>query len=218
MTGTTGPQRPGGPFRVAVFASGNGSNFQAIADRVNAGELDVKLELVVCDRPSAGVIRRAEAAGVDTWVFRPNDYPDRESYEREIVEELNRRRVDLVVLAGFMRLLTPVLVDAFAGRLINIHPALLPSFKGARGIADALAYGVKVTGVTVHYVTLEMDAGPIIAQQAVEVREDDTEETLADRIHKAEHELLPRVIGWIRDGRVKPEGNRVRILQPSPFE
>jgi phosphoribosylglycinamide formyltransferase-1 len=202
---------PSDPFRVAVFASGSGSNFQAIVDRVKAGELDVKLELLVCDRPGARVIERATAAGVDTYVFRPKDYPDRESYEREIAAELNRRNVDLVVLAGFMRLLTPVLVDAFAGRMINIHPALLPSFKGARGIADALAYGVKVTGVTVHYVTLDMDAGPIIAQEAVPVLEGDTEDSLAERIHAAEHRLLPQVIGWIKDGRVKIEGNRTRI-------
>jgi phosphoribosylglycinamide formyltransferase-1 len=202
------------PFRVAVFASGSGSNFQAIVDRVQAGELDVKLELLVCDRPGARVIERATAAGVDTYVFRPKHYPDRESYEREIADELKRRNVDLVVLAGFMRILTPVLVDAFAGRMINIHPALLPSFKGARGIADALAYGVKVTGVTVHYVTLDMDAGPIIAQQAVPVLEGDTEHSLADRIHAAEHRLLPQVIGWIKDGRVTIEGNRTRIHHP----
>lgn len=200
------------PFRIAVFASGSGSNFQAIADKVQTGELDVKLEVVVCDRPGARVIERAAAAGIDTFVFRPRDYPDRMSYEREIVAELNRRQVDLVVLAGFMRLVTPVLVDAFAGRMINIHPALLPSFKGARGIADALAYGAKVTGVTVHYVTLDMDAGPIIAQEPVPIREDDTEETLAARIHQVEHELLPRVIGWIRDGRVRIEGNRTSII------
>lgn len=208
---TAGGPSAAEPFRVAVFASGNGSNFQAIADRVRAGELDVKLELLVCDRPGAKVIERAEAAGVDVFVFRPKDYPDRESYERLILAELERRKVDLVVLAGFMRLLTPMLVDAYAGRMINIHPALLPSFKGARPIADALAYGVKVTGVTVHFVTRDMDAGPIIAQEAVPVREGDSGETLAARIHDVEHELLPRVIGWIRDGRVHLEGNRTRI-------
>lgn len=199
------------PFRIAVFASGSGSNFQAIVDRVQSGELDVTLELLVCDRPGAKVLERAAAAGVDTFVFRPKDYPSREAYERDILAELERRRIDLVVLAGFMRLLTPVLVEACAGRMINIHPALLPSFKGAHGIADALAYGVKVTGVTVHYVTLDMDAGPIIAQEAVKVLEGDTEETLASRIHAVEHELLPRVIGWIREGRVHIDGNRTRI-------
>src|SRR5690606_9605809 len=207
--------RQGGaePFRVAVFASGNGSNFQAIIDRVEAGELDVKLELLVCDRPGARAVERAAAHGVDAFVFRPKDYPDRESYERIILAELERRKVDLVVLAGFMRLLTPVLVDAYAGRMINIHPALLPSFEGGHPVRDALAYGVKVTGVTVHFVTLDMDAGPLIAQEAVPVLEEDSEDTLAARIHAAEHELLPRVIGWIREGRVRIEGNRTRVLR-----
>ena len=199
------------PFRVAVFASGGGSNFQAIIDRVKSGELDVKLELLVCDRPSAKAIERAEAAGIDTYVFRPKEYPSREAYERDIVAELDRRGIDLVVMAGFMRLVTNELVRPYYGRMINIHPALLPSFKGAHVIADALAYGVKVTGVTVHYVSLEMDAGPIIAQRAVEVREDDTEDTLAARIHAAEHELLPGAIRLIREGRVRIEGNRTVI-------
>ncbi len=198
-------------MKVAVFASGGGSNFQAIIDRVQAGELDVKLELLVCDRPGAGAIERAEAAGIDCYVFRPKEYASREAYEREIVAELQRRGVELIVMAGFMRLVTEELVRPYYGRMINIHPALLPAFKGAHGIADALAYGVKVTGVTVHYVSLEMDAGPIIAQQAVEVREDDSEETLAARIHAVEHELLPHAIGLIRAGRVRIEGSRTVI-------
>lgn len=202
------------PYRIAVFASGSGSNFQAIIDRVKSGELDVSIELLVCDRPSAKAIERAQAAGIDTYVFRPKEYASRELYEREIVAELDQRGIDLVVMAGFMRLVTEELVRPYYGRMINIHPALLPAFKGAHGIADALAYGVKVTGVTVHYVSLEMDAGPIISQQAVEVREDDTEETLAARIHAAEHELLPRAIRWIREGRVRIEGNRTVIDMP----
>lgn len=203
------------PYRIAVFASGGGSNFQAIIDRVRTGELDVKIELLVCDRPSAKAVERAKAAGIDTYVFRPKEYASREAYEREIVAELDRRGIDLVVMAGFMRLVTNELVRPYYGRMINIHPALLPAFKGAHGVADALAFGVKVTGVTVHYVSLEMDAGPIISQQAVEVREGDTEETLAARIHAAEHELLPRTIRWIREGRVRIEGNRTVIDLPN---
>jgi phosphoribosylglycinamide formyltransferase 1 len=198
-------------MKVAVFASGSGSNFQAIIDRVQAGELSVKLELLVCDRPGARAIERAEAAGIDCFVFRPKEYASREAYEREIVAELDRRGVDLVVMAGFMRLVTDELVRPYYGRMINIHPALLPAFKGAHGIADALKYGVKVAGVTVHYVSLEMDAGPIIAQQAVQVYEDDTEETLAARLHAVEHELLPRAIGLICEGRVAIAGNRTMI-------
>lgn len=199
------------PFRVAVFASGGGSNFQVLIDRVADGDLDVKLELLICDRPQAKALERAELAGIDTWVFRPKEYASREAYEQEIVAELQRRGIDLIVMAGYMRLVTNVLVEPFYGRMINIHPALLPSFKGAHGIADALAYGAKVTGVTVHYVSLEMDAGPIIAQQAVVVQEDDTEISLATRIHAVEHTLLPEAIRWIRDGRVRIVGNRTVV-------
>jgi phosphoribosylglycinamide formyltransferase-1 len=183
------------PFRVAVFASGGGSNFQVLIDRVAAGDLDVKLELLICDRPQAKALERAKLAGIDTWVFRPKEYASREAYEQEIVAELQRRGVDLIVMAGYMRLVTNVLVEPFYGRMINIHPALLPSFKGAHGIAD------------------EMDAGPIIAQQAVVVQEDDTEESLASRIHAVEHTLLPEAIRWIREGRVSIDGNRTVVVR-----
>jgi phosphoribosylglycinamide formyltransferase-1 len=199
------------PFRVAVFASGGGSNFQVLIDRVAAGELDVKLELLICDRPNARAIERAEQAGINCWVFHPKEYSSREAYEHEIVAELQRRGIDLIVMAGYMRLVTNVLVEPFYGRMINIHPALLPSFKGAHGITDALAYGAKVTGVTVHYVSLEMDAGPIIAQHAVPIQEDDTELSLATRLHAVEHMLLPEVVRWIREGRVQIVGSRTVI-------
>jgi len=199
------------PFRIAVFASGGGSNFQAIIDRVQSGELDVKLELLVSDKPNCKAVERAQEAGIDTYTFHPREYANREAYEREIVAEMERRGIDLVVMAGFMRLVTNELVQPYYGRMINIHPALLPAFKGAHGIADALAAGVKVTGATVHYVSLEMDAGPIIGQQTVEVHEDDSEETLAARIHDVEHELLPRVIRWISEGRVCIEGSRTVV-------
>jgi len=199
------------PFRIAVFASGGGSNFQAIIDRVRSGELDVKLELLVSDKPKCKAVERAQEAGIDTYTFHPREYASREAYEREIVAEMQRRGIDLVVMAGFMRLVTNELVQPYYGRMINIHPALLPAFKGAHGIADALAAGVKVTGATVHYVSLEMDAGPIIGQQTVEVHEDDTEETLAARIHDVEHELLPRVIRWISEGCVRIEGSRTVV-------
>jgi phosphoribosylglycinamide formyltransferase-1 len=199
------------PFRVAVFASGGGSNLQVLIDRVASGDLDVTLELLVCDKPQAKAVERAQLAGIDTFLFHPKEYASREAYEREIVAELQRRHIDLIVMAGYMRLVTNVLVDAFYGRMINIHPALLPSFKGAHGISDALSYGAKVSGATVHYVSLEMDAGPIIAQQAVDVLEDDTEDSLATRIHAVEHALLPLVVRWIREGRVTIVGNRTVI-------
>lgn len=205
----TGAERK--PFVVAVFASGSGSNFQALADAVSAGELDVKIGLLVCDRPSALVVDRAKAAGVDTFVFRPKEYPSREAYEAVILAELERRGVDLIVLAGYMRLITDTLVRPYYGRMINIHPSLLPSFPGAHAIEDALEYGVKVTGVTVHFVDGGMDTGPIIAQRALEVREGDTLETLAERIHAVEHKLYPEVVRLIRNGRVRLDGRNVRI-------
>ncbi|MCR8636428.1 phosphoribosylglycinamide formyltransferase [Paenibacillus radicis (ex Xue et al. 2023)] len=209
------------PFRIAVFASGSGSNFQAIADAVNAGRLagdsvtdspmhprlDVRIELLVCDRPKAQVVERARQLGVPAFVFRPKDYADRETYEKEILERLQALEIDLVVMAGYMRLITNVLVEPLYGRLINIHPSLLPSFPGLDAIKQALDYGVKVTGVTVHYVDGGMDTGPIIAQRSVEITPQDTEESLAARIHEIEHVLLPQVIERIARGQVQLQGN-----------
>lgn len=198
-------------LRIAVFASGQGSNFQAIVDAAASGELDVQIELLVCDRPNAPVIERANRAGVQTKLIRPREYPSREAYEAEIVAELQGRQIDLVVLAGYMRLLTNTLVDPYYGRMINIHPSLLPAFPGVDGVRQALDYGVKVTGATVHFVDNGMDTGPIIAQRAVDIREDDTEATLLERIHVVEQELLIGTIRLIREGRVRLDGRKVSV-------
>lgn len=198
-------------LRVAVFASGQGTNFQALVDAVRDQKLDVTIELLVCDRPSAAVVERARLAGVDTFVFKPKDYPSREAYEAEIVAELERRDVGLVVLAGYMRIVTSVLVEPYYGRMINIHPSLLPAFPGVNGIGQAFEYGVKLTGVTVHYVDGGLDSGPIIAQRTVEVEQDDTEASLGERIHATEQTLLPWVVGQIAAGRVALDGRRVTI-------
>ena len=198
-------------MRLAIFASGSGSNFQAIVDEVTAGNIPATVDLLVCDRPSAHVVQRAEAMDVPTLVLRPKDFPSRESYEKNILEQLTSRHIDLIVLAGYMRLLTNVLVESYAERIVNIHPALLPAFPGLDGIGDALAYGVKVTGVTVHFVDMGMDTGPIIAQEAVPVLPDDDRESLANRVHQVEHALYPEVIRWIAEGRVKLEGRHVEI-------
>ncbi|MGO4183735.1 phosphoribosylglycinamide formyltransferase [Paenibacillus sp. TAF43_2] len=200
-----------GALRIAVFASGQGTNFQAIVDAVQEGKLDVTIELLVCDKPAAPVVERARKAGVDTFLFTPKEYLSREAYETEIIAELARRGVELIVLAGYMRIITPLLVEPFYGRMINIHPALLPAFPGVNGIGQALAYGVKLTGVTVHYVDGGMDSGPIIAQQAVEVLEGDTEDSLAVRIHAAEQALLPAVIQHIAKGRITLNGRHVTV-------
>lgn len=200
-------------LRIAVFASGQGSNFGAIVDAIQAGKLDVSIELLVCDKPSAPVVQRAERAGVEAFVFKPKDYASREAYEQEILAAMQQKQVDLVVLAGYMRIITAVLIEPYYGRMINIHPSMLPSFPGVNAMGQALDYGVKVTGVTVHFVDGGLDSGPIIAQEAVEVLEGDTEETLAPRIHAVEQQLYPKVIGLIAAGKVKVDGRIVSITK-----
>ncbi|MFC4303021.1 phosphoribosylglycinamide formyltransferase [Cohnella boryungensis] len=203
--------RPASPLKIAVFASGNGSNFQAVAEAVQAGRIPARIELVVCDKPSAYVLERARSFGIDTYVFSPKQYASREAYEAEIVAELQSRGIDLIVMAGYMRLVTQVLVEPYYGRMINIHPALLPAFPGINGIGQALEYGVKLTGATVHFVDGGTDTGPIIAQKAVPVASEDTLESLGARIQQAEYELLPQVVSWIAEGRVTLEGRKVTI-------
>lgn len=198
-------------MRIAVFASGSGSNFQAVAEAIRDDGIPASIEMLVCDKPSAYVLERARALGIDTYVFRPKNYPTREAYETEIVAELQRRGVELIVLAGYMRLTTSVLIEPYYGRMINVHPALLPAFPGINSVKQALDYGVKLTGVTVHFVDGGMDTGPIIAQRAVEVRDDDTEETLAERVHAVEHELLPQTVRWIAEGRVTLNNRIVNV-------
>lgn len=201
----------GEPFRIAVFASGSGTNFQALMDAAAAGTLDARVELLVCDRPQAPVVERARRAGIAAHVFRPKEYASREAYESEIVAILRERRIDLVVLAGYMRIISDALLKPYENKIVNVHPSLLPAFPGVNAIGQAWAYGVKTTGVTVHFVDGGLDSGPIIAQRAVPVREDDTEETLTAAIHAVEHELLPQAVGLIRVGRVRLEGRCVRI-------
>ncbi len=203
------------PFRIAVFASGEGTNFQAMVDAWQKGYFGATeattIELLVSDKPQAPVVQRAIQAGVDTYVFRPKEYSSREQYEIEIVAELERRGIDLIVLAGYMRLLTPTIVNPYMGRMINVHPSLLPAFPGKDALGQALAYGVKLTGITVHFVDTGMDTGPIVAQQAIEVQPHDTAETLAERIHEIERKLYPQVVAQIAQGKVTLEGRQVIV-------
>ncbi len=199
------------PFRIAVFASGSGSNFQAIVDAVHQHKLDVTIELLVCDQPKAKVIERAEQAGIPQFVFKAKDYPSREAYEQEIVQVLEQKKVDLIVLAGYMRIITSTLVEPYYGRMINIHPSLLPSFPGLNATGQAYDYGVKLTGVTVHYVDGGMDTGPIIAQREVTIEEGESLEALEQRIHAVEHKLYPQVIQWISSGQVELNGRKVTV-------
>ncbi|RFU60603.1 phosphoribosylglycinamide formyltransferase [Bacillus sp. V59.32b] len=180
--------------KIAIFASGNGSNFQAIYEAVKAGSLQADISLVVSDKKDAYVLERANSADLETFSFTPKEYKSKEEFETEILMNLRELGVEVIVLAGYMRLIGPTLLGEFSGRIVNIHPSLLPSFPGKDAIGQAFAAKVKVTGVTVHYVDEGMDTGPIIAQQAVPVLEGDTRERLQQRIQIAEHELYPSVL------------------------
>ena len=190
-------------LRLGVLVSGNGTNLQAILDAARAGRIDADVGVVISNQPGAYALTRAENAGVKAVSLPHRGFPSREAFDAALVEELRRERVDWVVLAGFMRLLTPGFLAAFPQRVINIHPALLPAFPGAHAIRDALAYGVRVTGCTVHLVDEGVDTGPILDQRAVPVEEGDTEDTLAERMHRAEHELYVDVLARLARGRLR---------------
>lgn len=179
--------------KFAVFASGNGSNYQAIQDGVNSGKLNGQVALVVTDKPGAYVVERARNEGIETLIIQPSSFPSKESYELEILKKLNEREVEWIVLAGYMRLIGNVLLNAYSNKIINIHPSLLPAFPGKDAIGQAMAHGVKIAGVTVHYVDAGMDTGPILAQQAVEVVDGDREQT-EERIHEVEHALYTKTL------------------------
>lgn len=198
-------------MNIGVLASGGGTDFQSIVDAVESGDLDVTISVLIYNKRKAYVRERAELAGIPA-VFVDHRKREREEFEREMVGILDDHKVDLVVMAGFMRLLTPYFIATYRDRLINIHPALLPSFPGTHGQQDAYEYGVKISGCTVHFVDENMDAGPIILQRAVPVHDDDTEETMRDRILEEEHKILPLAIKLYLEGKLKIEGRKVRIL------
>lgn len=179
--------------KIAVFASGSGSNFQAIQESIERGELDAKIELLVTDKPNAYVVKRAENFNIPVFAFSPKNYESKATYEAEIVERLKEKSIEWIVLAGYMRLIGETLLSAFPKRIVNIHPSLLPSFPGKDAIGQAMDHGVKVTGVTVHYVDEGMDTGPIISQVAVEVVDGNREET-EERIHAVEHQLYTKTL------------------------
>ncbi|MFE8697070.1 phosphoribosylglycinamide formyltransferase [Cytobacillus sp. FJAT-53684] len=180
--------------KIAIFASGSGTNFQAILDEVKAGKLSAEIELLVCDRPGAYSIKRANSEGILPFVFSAKEYVSKEDYETEILQKLKELEVDYVVLAGYMRLIGPTLLKAYEGRIINIHPSLLPAFPGKDAIGQALNANVSVSGVTIHFVDEGMDTGPIIAQESVLLSEGETLESLQAKIHEVEHKLYPAVL------------------------
>ncbi len=200
-------------LKIAVLASGSGSNLQAIIDEIKSGFLPVELALVLSDKPQAYALQRAKAAGVPTKVLLPADFASREDYDAELVRLLKASGADAVALAGYMRLVTPVFLQAFPHRVLNIHPALLPSFPGLHGQRQAFEYGVKVAGCTVHFVDEGMDSGPIILQAPVPVLEDDDADSLAARILEQEHIIYPLALRLLAEGKLHIEGRRVRIAE-----
>jgi phosphoribosylglycinamide formyltransferase-1 len=199
------------PLALGVLLSGSGTNLQALIDAIAAGILDARIAVVVSNVPDAAGLDRARRHGLTAIALPHRDAPSREAYDRQVVDVLRAHGVSLVVLAGFMRLVTPVLLDAFAGRVVNVHPALLPAFPGLHAERQALEYGARITGVTVHFVDEETDHGPIVAQAAVPVFPDDTETSLHARVQRQEHRLYPYAIQLIAEGRVRVEGRRVIV-------
>jgi phosphoribosylglycinamide formyltransferase-1 len=196
---------------LGVLVSGTGTNLQAILDAVAGGTLTARVRVVISNKPGVAALARAEREGVPHEVVSHRDFPTREAFDARLVERLRAHGVDTVVSAGFMRLVTPVLLDAFPGRVVNIHPSLLPAFPGVDAQAQALAYGARITGCTVHFVDTGTDTGPIIVQAAVPVLDGDTVESLRARVLAVEHRALPTALQWISEGRVRVEGRRVRV-------
>lgn len=198
-------------LRVGVLASGRGSNLQALLDACARADFPARIVVVLSDRERAQALDRARAAGVEAVWVNPKDYGDRETFDRALVQEFEARRVELACHAGFMRILSPVYMRAFAGRALNIHPSLLPAFPGLHAPRQAVEHGVKVSGATVHFVDEGVDTGPIVLQAGVPVLPDDTEETLAARILVEEHRLFPEAVRLFAEERLTMTGRRVTI-------
>lgn len=198
-------------LKIGILASGRGSNFQAIIDSIETGCLHARIKVLITDNPKAFSIERAKKHGIESLIMSPKNYASRDEYFKDIASELKKRDVKLVVLAGFMRIVGKPLLDVYPNRVMNIHPALLPSFPGLHGQKQAIDYGAKISGCTVHFVDEGMDTGPIIMQAAVPVKDDDTEETLSGRILKLEHKIYPEAIKLFSEGRIELSGRKVRI-------
>lgn len=196
---------------IAIFASGNGSNFQAIVNSAKRGRIKARLKLLICDNPKAYVLERAKKAGIGVFLIERKNYTEKREFEVAIIRRLKAEKIGLIVLAGFMRILSTDFIKEYKGRILNVHPALLPSFKGARAIKDAFDYGVKVAGVTVHFVDEKVDHGPIILQEPIALNPKDTLESLEKKIHKAEHRIYPEAIRLFVSGRLKIKGRNVRV-------
>jgi phosphoribosylglycinamide formyltransferase-1 len=199
--------------RIAVFLSGRGSNFMAIHDAILAGKINTEVAIVFSNVDAAPGLKAAGDRGLETFYLNPKLFASREEFDKEAVKEVRKRQVDLICLAGYMRILTPYFCREFRHRIMNIHPALLPSFPGLHVQKKAIEWGVRYSGATVHFVSEEVDMGPIILQAVVPVRQDDTEETLSDRILKEEHKIYPESVRLFFEGRLEVRGRRVFIKE-----
>ncbi len=199
-------------LKIAILASGNGSNAEAIFEKIEQGLLDAEVVLVISNRPGAGVLKRAEKRNIKTLELDHTAFANRESFDEQLVKHLKACAAELVVLAGYMRILSPYFFSEFADKVINVHPALLPSFKGAHGAADALAYGAKLSGCTVHFVNEHVDDGAIIAQAVIPVCEGENADTLQKRIQQLEHRIFPQTIQWFAEKRLVKEQRWVHLL------
>jgi len=198
-------------MKIAVLASGSGSNLKALIDSIKDGSLPAEIALVISNNPEAFALERAKREGIESRVVREPDFDSRENYDEELIKIIKDYNVELVVLAGYMLICSKPLVEEFYGKLINLHPSMLPEFPGADAIGDALRSGAKITGVTVHFVDEGCDSGPIIFQEEVAIKADDTEETLAERIHTVEHKILPKAVKYYAQGRLHLEDRNVSV-------
>ncbi len=202
-------------LNVGVLASGTGTNLQAIIDACGRGEVSARVAVVVSNKADAKALQRAKTHNIPAFFVDAKAHAAKDDYEREILKILQSHQVELVALAGYMKIVGKILIEAYPQKIMNIHPALLPSFPGLHAARQAMEYGVKITGVTIHFVDEGVDTGPIILQEAVNVRDNDTEETLLARIHAVEHKLYPRAIHLFSEGKLKITGRKVNILESS---
>ena len=197
---------------IAVLASGNGTNFGALAKAICKQKLKAKIKLLITDKRNSFVRKRAENLGIRNIFINPREFKSRLEFDKRIVKILRKERIDVVILAGYMRIISPFFVKSFNQKILNIHPALLPAFKGTNAISRAFKYGCKVTGVTVHFIDEKVDHGPIILQEAVEIEKGMNEEKLEDKIHRLEHKLYPQALKLILDKKVRVRGRYVKVI------
>lgn len=205
-------------MNIAVFCSGNGTNFQAIVDSCKKGLINADVALMVCDNQDAYALKRAKEENIKTLLLSVKDFSSKDVFEARIIEELEKEKIELICLAGYMRILGKYFVERYRNRIINIHPALLPSFKGNKAIDEAWDYGVKLTGITIHFVNEDMDAGPIILQEPIKIEENDTRQTLEEKIHNLEHKLYPEAIRLFIKGNLSIAGRRVMLSKLEGFQ